>query len=129
MRLFLSGLFCAFMVFQSATCSAGNYQVTEEELTRLEENLDDLSTITEEQKKELSGLRTSLYESRTESAKLYGELTDLKKVTDEQKISLEKAEKSFEEYVQEERKRQNKYRHQRNGAYCLMALLAVIAMI
>lgn len=129
MRLFLSGLFCAFMVFQSAICSAGAYLVTEEELTRLEENLDELSTITEEQEKELSGLRMNLYESRKESTKLSGELTDLKKVTDEQKISLEKAEKSFEEYVQEERKRQNKYRHQRNGAYCLMALIAVIAIL
>lgn len=129
MRLLFSGLFCALMFFQSATCFAAAYTVTEEELTRLEENLEELSTITEGQEKELSGLRMSLYESRKESTKLSGELTDLKKVIDEQKISLEKAEKSFEEYVEEERKRQNKYRHQRNGAYCLMALIAVIAMI
>jgi hypothetical protein len=83
MLLLLSLLLCSWLGLFPGTCSAsGTYQITEAELTQLEENLIGLSTVNDEQRGRLTSLQETLKTSETRlEAKVLKAMEPLKVVT------------------------------------------------
>lgn len=109
--------------------SEKTYQVTETELGKLEDNLNQLQKVNEEQKKNSETLKTELTESQTklkkaetESVRLSEQLTGLRKTATEQEASLEKANQSLAEYAKEEKREKQRLKRQRNAAWCVAAV-------
>lgn len=109
--------------------SEKTYQVTETELGKLEDNLNQLQKVNEEQKKNSEALKTELAASQsklkkaeTESVRLSEQLTGLKKTAIEQEALLEKANQSLAEYAKEEKKEKERLKRQRNAAWCVAAV-------
>lgn len=109
--------------------SEKTYQVTETELGKLEDNLNQLQKVNEEQKKnsetlktELTASQSKLKKAETESVRLSEQLTGLKKTAIEQEALLEKANQSLAEYAKEEKKEKQRLRRQRNAAWCVAAV-------
>lgn len=90
--------------------SEKTYRITETELFRLESDLDRALQENGKQKEQSERLRTQLRTLKTQS--------------EERKKALETVRKSFEEYVREERKKQERLRRERNGALGLALVLA-----
>jgi len=133
MRLFISLLLCLSLALQPVTCGAEMYQMTEEELTRLEENLDELLSLTEaqelsltEQEKLLKESEEMLAAAETKSRQLTVQLEILKKIMAEQESSLENARTSFERSIAEERQKQKNIKRQGNIACGLIGVLVCI---
>lgn len=91
--------------------SEKTYRITETELSRLESDLDRALTENGKQKEQSERLRIQLKNLETQS--------------EERKKALETVRKSFEEYVREERKKQESLRRKRNGALGLVGLMVV----
>lgn len=91
--------------------SEKTYRITETELSRLESDLDRALTENGKQKEQSERLRIQLKTLETQS--------------EERKKALETVRKSFEEYVREERKKQENLRRERNGALGLVGLMVV----
>lgn len=115
--------------------SEKTYQVTETELGKLEDNLNQLQKVNEEQKKnsetlktELTASQSKLKKAETESVRLSEQLTGLKKTAIEQEALLEKANQSLAEYAKEEKKEKERLRLQRDLAWGV-AILAAAAYI
>ena len=87
------------------------YRITETELSRLESDLD---RALEEKGKQ-----------KEQSERLRKQLRTLENQSEERKKALETVRKSFEEYAEEERKKQKSLRRERNAAIGLAGLLAV----
>lgn len=87
------------------------YRITETELSRLESDLDRALQENGKQKEQSERLRIQLRTLETQS--------------EERKKALETVRKSFEEYVREERKKQESLRRERNGALGLVGLMVV----
>jgi len=111
--------------------SEKTYQVTETELGKLEDNLNQLQKVNEEQKKNSEALKTELTESQTklkktetESVRLSEQLTGLKKTATEQEALLEKANQSLVEYAKEEKKEKERLRLQRDLGWGVAILAA-----
>lgn len=109
--------------------SEKTYQVTETELGKLEDNLNQLQKVNADQKKNSEALKTELTESQTklkkaetESVRLSEQLTGLRKTAKEQEALLEKANQSLAEYAKEEKKEKERLRLQRNAAWCVAAV-------
>ena len=126
LSLFLSALLlgCA-----SVSAQEKMYEVTEAELTRLEQNLDELATVNGEQREKLTSLRerlkgseARLKESERNSRMLEVKLDWLSKELTEQASSLENANRLLKEYEQEERRTRRRLERQRNMAYIIAAL-------
>lgn len=90
--------------------SEKTYRITETELSRLESDLDRALLENGKQKEQSERLRIQLSTLETQS--------------EERKKALETVRKSFEEYVREERKKQESLRRERNGALGLALVLA-----
>ena len=90
--------------------SEKTYRITETELSRLESDLDRALLENGKQKEQSERLRIQLRTLETQS--------------EERKKALETVRKSFEEYVREERKKQESLRRERNGALGLALVLA-----
>lgn len=90
--------------------SEKTYRITETELSRLESDLDRALQENGKQKEQSERLRIQLRTLETQS--------------EERKKALETVRKSFEEYVREERKKQESLRRERNGALGLALVLA-----
>lgn len=115
--------------------SEKTYQVTETELGKLEDNLNQLQKVNEEQKKnsetlktELTASQSKLKKAETESVRLSERLTGLKKTAIEQEALLEKANQSLAEYAKEEKKEKERLRLQRDLGWGV-AFLATAAYI
>lgn len=91
--------------------SEKTYRITETELSRLESDLD---RALEEKGKQ-----------KEQSERLRKQLRTLESQSEERKKALETVRKSFEEYAEEERKKQKSLRRERNAALGLVGLLAV----
>lgn len=87
------------------------YRITETELSRLESDLDRALLENKKQKEQSERLRK--------------QLKTLESQSEERKKALETVRKSFEEYAEEEWKKQKSLRRERNGALGLAGLLAV----
>lgn len=115
--------------------SEKTYQVTETELGKLEDNLNQLQKVNEEQKKnsetlktELTASQSKLKKAETESVRLSEQLTGLKKTAIEQEALLEKDNQSLAEYAKEEKKEKERLRLQRDLGWGV-AILAAAAYI
>lgn len=113
-------IFCLlFLLFSSALpvdaaspCALEKtYRITETELSRLESDLDRALLENRKQKEQSERLKIRLKHLEIQSV--------------ERKKALETVRKSFEEYAEEERKKQKRLRRERNAAIGLAGLLAV----
>lgn len=95
--------------------SEKTYRITETELSRLESDLDRALAENGKQKEQSERLRIQLRTLETQS--------------EERKKALETVRKSFEEYVREERKKQESLRRKRNGAAVIAAVLAAVLVL
>lgn len=127
--LLLSLLFCWWLFSASATCYAsGTYQITEEELTRLETNLSRLEQISRTQKTELTRLRQQLAQSKEQLQMLKAQLnTSTEQLTTAQN-SLQTANELLQEFAQEEKKKRLKIKAQRNTYFTLMVAATIAAV-
>ena len=127
--LLLSLLFCWWLFSASATCSAsGTYQITEEELTRLEINLSRLEQISRTQKTELTRLQEQLTKSEQELALLKSQLATSSTQLTQAQNSLQTANELLKQYADEEKKKRLKIKAQRNGYFCLMVAATIAAV-
>ena len=91
------------------------YRITETELSRLESDLD---RALEEKGKQ-----------KEQSERLRKQLKTLESQSEERKKALETVRKSFEEYAEEERKKQKSLRRERNGAAVIASVLAAVLVL
>ena len=115
-----------------ASASGRMYEISETELTRLEENLSELSSVNDEQREKLTSLQETLKASETrleafeKNSKMLGlRLELLSKELTEQASSLENANRLLREYEQEERRTKRRIERQRNIAYALAAIAVI----
>ena len=120
----------------SASAQEKTYQITEEELTLLEEKLSELSTVNEGQREKLTSLREKLKASETRleasewnSRMLSVKLDWLSKELAEQTGSLENANLLLKEYEQEEQRKRRRIERQRNTAYVLAAIAVIFCAV
>ena len=127
--LFLSCLLAWWLLGGSVTCSAsGTYQITEEELTRLETNLSRLEQISRTQKTELTRLQEQLAQSQEQLQMLKAQLnTSAEQLTTAQN-SLQTANELLKQYADEEKKKRLKIKAQRNTYFTLMVAATIAAV-
>ena len=130
--LVLSLLFCYWLFAGSATASASGtpektYQITETQLTTLEQKLSLLDQILAQQNPELTTLQLQLAESRNELQTLRNELTTSKEQLTKAEESLQNANLFLEKCVQEEKKKRLKIKAQRNGYFIGMVAAILVA--
>ncbi len=127
-------LLLAFLLLDISFASAQErtYQITEEELTLLEENLNELSNVNEGQREKLWNLQEMLKASETrleaserKSRMLSVKLDWLSRELTEQTSSLENANRLLKEYEEEERRTKRRIERQRNIAYVLAAVAVI----
>ena len=111
------------------------YVVTESELTRLEQNLTELSEISssqsvtlEKQKEQLMESDRQLQQAEEKYSLLSSQMRSLEQELLDQQNSLENARIYFEEFAREEQLKRDKLRCEKNIGYWLAGLLAVICI-
>jgi len=116
----------------SASAQERMYEITESELTLLEENLSELSNVNDGQREKLWNLQellkaseTRLEASEKNSRMLSVKLDWLSKELTEQTSSLENANRLLLEYEEEERRTRRRIERQRNIAYVLAAVAVI----
>ena len=135
-KFFFAALFLSFAALLlgcgSASARERTYEITEEELVLLEENLSELSTVNDGQREQLASLQEMLKASETRleaserNSRMLGVKLDwLSKELTEQASSLENANRLLKEYEEEARRKQRRIERQRNMAY-ILATVAVI---
>ena len=140
-KVFLKRLCIAVLLFllsalllgcTSASAQERMYEITEAELTLLEENLSELSNVDEGQREKLWNLQEMLKASETRleasernSKMLSVKLDWLSKELTEQTSSLENANRLLQEYEEEERRTKRRIERQRNIAYVLAAIAVI----
>ena len=127
-------LLLAFLLLDISFASAQErmYEISEEELMQLEENLSELSSVNEGQREQLWNLQEKLKASETRleasernSRMLSVKLDWLSKELTEQTSSLENANRLLQEYEEEERRTKRRIERQRNIAYVLAAVAVI----
>ena len=127
-------LLLAFLLLDISFVSAQErmYEISEEELIQLEENLSELSNVNEGQREKLWNLQEMLKASETRleasernSRMLSVKLDWLSKELTEQTASLENANRLLQEYEEEERRTKRRIERQRNIAYVLAAVAVI----
>ena len=120
----------------SASAEEKTYRITESELTLLEENLSELSSVNNEQREKLTSLQEKLTASETRleasernSRTLSVKLDWLSKELTEQTGSLENANLLLKEYEQEEQRKRRRIERQRNTAYVLAAIAVIFCAV
>jgi septal ring factor EnvC (AmiA/AmiB activator) len=131
--LALSLLFCYWLFAGSATASASGtqeamYQITESELTTLENNLAQLRSINEKLQRELAAQKQELHVLREESSVLVKQLNELKSLSAKQEDSLTSANKLLEQYAIEEKNKRLRVKAQRNAYFIGMVAATVVAV-
>ena len=127
-------LLLAFLLLDISFVSAQErmYEISEEELIQLEENLSELSNVNEGQREKLWNLQellkaseTRLEASERNSRMLSVKLDWLSKELTAQTSSLENANRLLLEYEEEERRTKRRIERQRNIAYVLAAIAVI----
>ena len=102
------------------------YQITESELTRLEQNLTELSEISssqsatlEKQKEQLMESDRQLQQAEEKYSLLSGQMKSLEKEMLEQQDSLENARIYFEEFAREEQLNRDKLKREKTVAWVI----------
>ena len=120
---------------QLSFASEATYQITESELTRLEENLTELSKINDRQSATLIQQQIQLQESEKnlnlaekESKQLQGQIYNLKKEMIEQESSLETARVSLEQFEKEEQAKLNRAKQEKTAAWIIAGLLLCVCV-
>ena len=135
-KLCISALlwFLVFLLLDISFASASErmYEISETELTQLEENLSELSNVNGEQREKLMSLQEKLKTSETKlevsernSKMLSVKLDWLSKELTTQAASLENANRLLQEYEEEERRTKRRIERQRNIAYVLAAIAVI----
>ena len=130
----LSLLFCWWLFAGSATASASGtpeatYQITESELTTLENNISALKSINSRLQVDLREQSNEATRLRQELDALKRELEQLRSLSQTQESSLTNANKLLEEYAIEAKKERLRIKAQRNTweSVAVCALIACIA--
>ena len=120
---------------QVSFASEPTYHITESELTRLEQNLTELSEISssqsvtlEKQKEQLMESDRKLQQAEEKYSLLSSQMKNLEKEMLEQQNSLENARIYFEEFAREEQAKRDKLKCEKNIGYWLAGILAVICI-
>ena len=116
----------------SASAQERMYEISETELTQLEEYLSELSSVNDGQREKLWNLQellkaseTRLETSERNSRMLSVKLDWLSKELTAQTSSLENANRLLQEYEQEEKRGKRRIERQRNIAYVLAAIAVI----
>ena len=133
--LFLLCLFSWCLFSASGTCSASGtqvekiqvYQITEQELTTLENNISTLKSINEKLQMELAAQKRELHVLKEESSRLLRQLNELKQQSQTQESSLTNANKLLAEYATEAKRERLRIKAQRNGwaTACVLACIGL----
>ena len=131
--LFLSALLCWWLFFAPGTCSASGtpepvYQITESELTTLENNLAQLSSINNRLQVDLREQSNEATRLRQELDALKRELEQLRSLSQTQESSLTNANKLLEEYAIEAKNERLKIKAQRNTYFTLLVAATAFAV-
>ena len=131
--LFLSALLCWWLFFAPGTCSASGtpepmYQITESELTTLENNLAQLSSINNRLQVDLREQSNEATRLRQELDALKKELEQLRSLSQTQESSLTNANKLLEEYAIEAKNERLRIKAQRNGYFVGMVAATIAAV-
>ena len=120
---------------QLSFASEATYQITESELTRLEENLTELSELSNRQSATLIHQQIQLQESEEklslaeqESEKLQNQIYSLRKEMIEQENSLETARASLEWFEKEEQAKLNRAKQEKTAAWIIAGLLLCLCI-
>ena len=135
-KIFSAALLVSFAVLLlgcgSASAEEKTYRITESELTQLEENLSELSTVNDGQREKLMSLQEKLKASETRlelserNLRMLGVKLDwLSKELTEQTGLLENANRLLKEYEEEARRTKCRIERQRNTAYVLAAIAVI----
>ena len=115
---------------QLSFASEATYQITESELTQLENNLMELSDLNDKQSEMLSQQQIQLQESEEklsraeqESEQLQNQIYSLRKEMIEQENSLETARVSLEQFEKEEQAKLNRAKQEKTVAWIIAGLL------
>ena len=129
MLLLLSLLLCSWLGLFPATCSAsGTYQITEEELTQLESNLSQLSSINTKLQLESKKQLQQVAQLQSQVAQLKSQLAQLQEASQTQEDSLTNANKLLEEYAIAEKNKRLKIKAQRNTYFVMMVAATAFAV-
>lgn len=128
--LFLSLLFCWWLLVASGTCSASEmpepvYTITETELVTLENNLARLSAINSKLQTESKTQNQQSAELLKQVQLLQSQLTALRQESEKQQALLTAANKSLEEYAIAAKKERLRIKAQRNTWEAVAACLVV----
>ena len=111
---------------QLSFASEATYQITESELTQLENNLTELSDLNDRQSEMLSQQQIQLQESEEklslaeqESEKLQNQIYSLRKEMIEQENSLETARAFLERFEKEEQAKLNRTKQEKTAAWII----------
>ena len=131
--LFLSLLLCWWLFFAPGTASASGtpepmYQITETELSTLENNLAQLKSINEKLQRELEAQKKELHVLKQESSTLLNQLNNLQQQSTKQQDLLIQANKSLEEYAIAAKRERLRIKAQRN-TWEAIACLAFIGCL
>ena len=120
---------------QLSFASEATYQITESELTQLENNLMELSDLNDKQSEMLSQQQIQLQESEEklslaeqESEKLQNQIYSLRKEMIEQENSLETARASLEQFEKEEQAKLNRAKQEKTVAWIIAGLLLCVCI-
>ena len=131
--LFLACLFSWWLFSAQATCSASGtpepvYQITETELSRLENNLAQLSSINTKLQLDLTKQQQEAEQLRQQLTTLQSQLEKLQQQSVTQESSLTTANKLLEEFAIAEKNKRLKIKAQRNTYFCLMTAAIAYAV-
>ena len=111
------------------------YMVTESELTRLEQNLTELSEISsrqsvtlEKQKEQLMESDRQLQQAEEKYSLLSNQMKSLEQEMLEQQNSLENARIYFEEFAREEQLKRDKLKHEKTAAWIVAGVLLCVSI-
>ena len=120
---------------QLSFASEATYQITESELTQLENNLTELSDLNDRQSEMLSQQQIQLQESEEklslaeqESEKLQNQIYSLRKEMIEQENSLETARASLKQFEKEEQAKLNRANQEKTAAWIIAGLLLCVCI-
>ena len=130
--LFLSLLFCWWLLVASGTCSASGtpepvYTITETELTTLENNISTLKSSNSRLQVDLKAQSDEATLLRKQLAELKKELEQLRSLSQTQESSLTNANKLLAEYAIEEKNKRLRIKAQRNGYFVGMVAAILVA--
>ncbi len=130
--LFLSCLFCWWLLAASATCSASGtpeqtYTITETELSKLETNLAQLRSINDRLTVDLKVQSQEATALKQEVTELKKQLEQLQSLSQKQGDSLTTANRLLAEYATEAKRERLRIKAQRNG-WIAATVLACIGL-